>query len=313
MTETSTSTAPKRAPPLVLHEQTGLMIRRNARNNWVIARLHYLADPCKRDPKWKAEAKAGIPHQKFLQEYEIDYTALFGEKVFPQIQAYRERIVVKTPYPNVGPKQTCFAGFDFGRRNPSAFGIFTIDKNSDGEKCLSLIWELYEPAKDLKDYASKMLACPYYDRLQWIAADKRLWNLDQNVLGAQVTSVASQLHGLGVRKLIRGDDNEEQWVAAMGVHWGNLEHHDATFKIWHRCPNAIGEFEKAAYTKQPEGAAGQKNYKEKLKDFYNHALDMTKYCMNAAPRVRKVPEIERERGAKIPQRKTSETWRRHMT
>src|SRR5579871_2007062 len=100
--------------PEVLHESTGLRIVRNDVNRFCVATLHYTADPAKRSKLWAAEARAGMAPARWAKEYEIDYTALYGQRVFPEIASNRERIVIPEPYKEYGPLQPFWGGFDFG-------------------------------------------------------------------------------------------------------------------------------------------------------------------------------------------------------
>src|SRR6266480_2558185 len=78
----------------ILHESQGLTIHRNAKNRFVVASLYYFADPAKRKAEWADTVKAGMTPSQWEKEYEISYTAQFGERVFPQIIENRALIVV---------------------------------------------------------------------------------------------------------------------------------------------------------------------------------------------------------------------------
>ena len=289
--------------PEILHTQQGLVIRRNPRNKFVVARLHYTADKVKRSAEWKAEAMSGLSEPKFRKEYEIDYTALFGEKVFPQFEAHKDRIVVQPPYPEVTKGQMCWAGLDYGVRNPTAFEVFTMRKNAEGDMCVFAIWEHYEPTKDVATLAEKMLACPYYDRIKWIAADPHsLWAQNISVPGRGMTTIAQQLTDHGIKhKLLPATQDEEQWVTMMNAHWGRLEEREPTFKILDCCPNLIHEVERAIYQRQPSTAEeARRNAKERIQDIRNHAMDATKYFMNMAPKPRPLKEKREESASAKP-------------
>src|SRR3990172_10053416 len=104
--------------PTLLHEQTGLRIVENDKNKFCVITLHYTADPAKRSPEGRAEAQAGMHPAKFAKEYEIDYTALYGAKVFPDIGTNKEHIVVDEPYPEFPDTQVYWGGFDYAAPNP---------------------------------------------------------------------------------------------------------------------------------------------------------------------------------------------------
>ena len=264
----------------ILHEQTGLKIRRNPNNRFVVVELDYFADPAKRSPEWAAEARSGMSAAAWAKEYLRDATAMYGQRVFPEIATYRDKIVIGPPYREFGPQGHYWAGFDFGSRNPSAFIVYTIE---DG--VIYAIWELYEPCKTIPDLASKIISNPYYEHLHYISCDPTITNQKTrtNKYGALVT-ISDLLSEYGIKRMRPGDTNEAVWVATMRRHWANPE--DPTFRILDTCPNLIHEFENAVFASQNEKEILTETYKEKLEDVHNHALDATKYFMNSKPAIR---------------------------
>lgn len=263
--------------PQLLHESQGLKIVKNDRNKFCVVTLHYTADPNKRSPAWKAEAMAGLSAAKFAKEYEIDYEAMFGEKVFPEIVTNRERIIVREPYPEFGRFLQFWGGFDYGIRNPSSFHIYT---NIDG--CIYVIWELYEQCKNIFEFAASMKACPYWDRIKYIAADPTMWdNRSHSTKTGMMMSVVDQFIEQGITKFIPGNNDEITWIGAMRQFWANPE--DPLFRIVDTCPMMIKEFESAVFVSMTESAAAVKNYKEAIVDKDNHALDDCKYFINSRP------------------------------
>ena len=109
---------------------------------------------------------------KFSREYDIDYGALFGERVFPEITMNKANIVINEPYPEFPADQVYWGGFDYGLRNPSSFHVYTY---YDG--VLYCVWELYEPCKNIIDFSSKILSCPYYSSIRAIASDPHISDL----------------------------------------------------------------------------------------------------------------------------------------
>jgi len=263
--------------PELLHESTGLKIVKNDTNKFAVVTLHYLADPAKRSDTWKAEARAGMTPARWAKEYEIDYTALYGQRVFPEMATMRDKIVIPEPYPDYGPLQPFWGGFDFGQRNPSAFLTFTID-----EGVLVLVHEIYEPCRNIEYFAQQILSSPYYGQMKYIACDPTIVQVKTrtNRLGQFVT-LADLFAEHGVRKLVAGNVNETTWVEMMRRHWSNPD--DPTFRIRSCCPNTINEFENAVYAGQSDKEILTETYRENIEDVRNHALDATKYLMNSRP------------------------------
>lgn len=263
----------------ILHEQLGLKIRRNSNNRFVIAELDYFADPAKRSPEWEAEAKSGMTAAAWAKEYLRDATAMYGQRVFPEIAAHKDKIVIGPPYRDFGPQGAYWAGFDFGSRNPCAFIVFTIE---DG--VIYAIWELYEPCRTIPDLATKIIGCPYYNHLRYIACDPTITQQKTrtNKYGALVT-ISDLLGEYGIKRMIPGHTDETVWLAEMRRHWASEE--DPTFRILDTCPNLIHEFENSVFASQSEKDVLTNTYQESIADVHNHAMDATKYFLNSKPTV----------------------------
>lgn len=281
--------------PEELHSQTGLRIIRNDANRFIICTLHYTADPVKRTKEWQVDAKAGMRPAQWAKEYEIDYVALYGQRVFPEISANRDRIVVQEPYPEWSAMQPFWGGFDFGQRNPTSFHVYTI---SDG--VLYSVWEHYEPCKNIPDLCQKLLSCPYYYQIKYIACDPTITNrrTQTNRLGNFIT-LSDLMMEYGVKKLIPGNTDETTWLEMVRQHWKDAA--DPTFRIFARCPAMIKEFENAVFAGQSDKEILTETYKEKIEDVHNHALDDSKYLMLSRPSLRNL----------TPQR-DPEMWRRWL-
>lgn len=261
----------------VVHTQTGLTIKRNAKNRFIVVTCHYTADPGKRSTEWAAEARAGMSDAKWAKEYEIDYTAQFGEKIFQEISTYKDKIVCKPLEVTEG--QRCWAGLDYGQRNPSSFHVYTFH---DG--IWYSVWELYEPCKSISQFATKIKNCPYYDRLKYIAADPDIWSGKTHDKYGNVASVQKLLAEEGIHKLIpgKGKNDEAAWIAMIKDHWRNPE--GITFKIYESCWHQISEFERITYAGKQIDGFKEQNWKESMVDNDNHALDDCKYFMMTNPR-----------------------------
>jgi hypothetical protein len=262
----------------VIHDTKGLRIVRNGKNQFVVITLHHTADPDKCSPAWRKEAHAGMSDAQFAREYDIDYGAMFGERVFPEMLSHKDRIVVGEPYPAFPSGQVYFGGFDYGMRNPSAFNVYTI---WDG--IVYAVWELYEPCRNINDFSAKLLACPYWDKLRWIAADTHIADLRHYGSDGLGASVLDQFVQRGIHKFVLAPNSEDAWLTIIHKHWGDPE--EPTFKIFDCCPNLIREFGDASYVGQKNaGAVFTANAKEGIADVNNHALDACKYLFLMLPK-----------------------------
>ncbi len=256
--------------PILLHSQRGLSIVKNDRNGFTVCTLRYDADPKKRSAEWKREAQQGLSKAKFDQEYEISYDAQMGERIFPEIKDRREEIVyaegpfLDDHWPSDLPM---WGGFDYGARNPSSLHIYTIY-----DKVIYVLWELYEPCKNIIEFSTKIKDCPYFGQLRYIAADPDIFNLKQrNMETGQPVSVESQFRSLGISKFLKGNTDEQAWILKVQRLWQSPE---IGFKIHASCRNMISMSERQLETQ---------NYREAMVDKRNHSLDDSKYFLNSSP------------------------------
>lgn len=266
--------------PTLLHEQQGLKIVDNDKNKFTVVTLHYTADPAKRSEAWREEAAAGMHPSKFAQEYELDYTAMFGAKVFPEITAGRLNIVVPAPYPEFPDTQLYWGGLDYGARNPSSFHVYTL---SDG--VIYSVWELYEPCRSIPEFVDKMQKFPQWDNIRYIAADPSIWFKNQQTKLGNLTSIYQLFVENKLHKLVVGITDEAAWLATMREHW--LDAANPTFRIFDCCSNQIREFESAVYVTSADRGLQTQNYREAVADKNNHSLDDCKYFMNSRPKFTK--------------------------
>lgn len=254
----------------------GLEIWRNPVNSFVVARVHHTADPHKRSETWKKVAVAGMSPGKAAREYDIDYNAVQGSKVFPEFSERRSEIVCP-PLSDL-TNLRCWAGLDYGTRNPSSVHVYTI---LDG--VTYAIWELYEPCKNIPEFAAKIRACPYWSLVRYVAADPSLWIPTQQQAWGPPVGVSTLLQQAGLSNLIKGRadaGSEGAWLAMLRKHW---QSESPTFKITTDCPAMIREFEGAIFTPQSERQRLNADWKETINNKDNHALDDCKYFMLSQP------------------------------
>lgn len=262
--------------PEILHQSTGLKIVRNPINQFIVCTLHHTADPNKRSEEWRREAAAGLTPEQAARELDIDYTAVMGAKVFPEITNFRTSIVVEEKdYPFLGDAKY-YGGLDYGLRNPSSFHVYAV-----GDGMVYSIWELFKPCHNIAEFCQEMRACPYFNKLKWIAADPSFWAPRAADIG-DPTSLYKLFWQAGVRNLIKGINNQEDtWLTMMREYWAS---EDATFRIFERCSNQIREFETAIFVNQSERQLLTTAYNEKVQDKDNHSLDDCKYMMLSLPK-----------------------------
>ena len=257
---------------MVLHEQTGLKIVKNERNKFCIVTLHHTADEHKRSPEWRREAAAGLTPEQAARELDIDYTAILGSKVFPEITE-KKHLIVQTNL-DFGPHQRYYGGFDYGIRNPSSFHVYTV---VDG--VTYSVFEIFRPCTNISEYVEEMRTFPYWNQIRFVAADPSLWNKRAEIDGLSTTQ--ELFMRAGVRNMVPGSRDEEAWLTIMRKHW---QSDNPTFCISDRCPNQIREFETAIYVNQSERQLLTSSFHETIEDKDNHSLDDCKYFMLRQPK-----------------------------
>lgn len=296
----------------VLYEDVGFRVWRNPVNRFVVAWVHFTADPAKRDPEWERETRATIGSDaKFEQEYNINFRAMGGERAFPQVVADRPRIVLAPPYPDDDAYVRYFAGLDYGVRNPSAFVVFGQSRNDTGAACYDALFEYYRAVDSLSELSDAILECPFYDRLAWIACDPSMKQRRGADAQGALTNILTQLVQLGVRKAVPALTNrEDQFLTVMREYWSRLDDRGPLLRFRASCPQTIREFETATFAELGARSALVHNPTEKLVDRNNHAIDATKYALLTAEPL--IASVARPESTAFPVSGRRPTYRRHL-
>ena len=256
--------------------------------DWVLE-VHYTADPAK-DPErggaaWLEDALVGVvggmESSDWKTEMEIDYNAGGGDPVFPFITSYNHPIF--TPSMSVDEvlsTMNLFGGYDHGMDSPSAFEVWGVD----GKGWLHAVWELYEPCYNATQFAARMKACPYWDRIIEIRCDPKIMAKDQ--MGAVGNaSIAEQFAALGVNFLPgrRGQD-VPMALRLTSEYWDDPMLPKAF--ITADCPNLQREVMNLKWQRHISAAVEQrKNNPGKIVDKDNHAFDASCYILDTRPRL----------------------------
>ena len=253
---------------------------------WVLE-LHYTADPAK-DPdrdgaKWVKEAVKGYPggmkSPGWQTEMEINYDSGGGQKVFPFLSQTLSPVFVE----NIDPawamaRMNVFAGYDYGTNNPSAFIVWGMTE--DGK--LYALWELYEPCRDYKQHFNRIKRCPYFEKLEYIAADNKIFSKTQQTANG-LKSVGELFHEeeIYISPARQGVDYPIA-MRFLGDYWADPQKPRAF--ITKACPNLRMEARALKFQEHVSGlVSAKKNNPEKLVDKFNHAWDATAYALDRKP------------------------------
>lgn len=273
------------------------------KDGFQVLELHYTADPAK-DPDrdgaaWVAEALKGYPGGEkgagWRTEMEIDYEAGGGEKVFPFLSHALSPVFIGRIDPeDAMARMNVFAGYDYGTNNPSAFVVSGIDEKGD----LYALWELYEPCVDYIQHCNRIKACPYYDRLEFICADNKIFSkTQQTAAGVKAVSELFREQGIHMIRARQGMDAPMS-LRLLSEYWpGGFTGFD---KIPPRafvtadCPNGKAELRGLRWAEhKTDSVRRDKNEPEKLVDKDNHFFDAWCYSIDRQPSLWK-PTAENE-------------------
>jgi len=263
------------------------------KSGFQVLELHYTADPAK-DPDrlgaaWVAEAVEGYPggfeSSGWKTEMEIDYESGGGEKVFP----FLSQSLCPVFIPSIDPadamaRMNVFAGYDYGTNSPSAFEVWGIDDVGN----LYALWELYEPCLDYVQHFNRIKRCPYFDKLEYISADNKIFSKTQQTAnGVQAVSQLFHDNGIYISRARQGMDYpiamrflSEYWPGGK-TGWDKIP--PRAF-ITDDCPNLKMEVRGLKFQEHVSSiVASRKNNVEKLVDKNNHAWDASAYAIDRKP------------------------------
>jgi hypothetical protein len=262
----------------------GLLVKKNQQGHKVI-RLHYTADPDKNPltqigQEWfeKEVSKyiGGTGSLGWRREMEIDFGAGSGELVFPEFFDMQDTLTC--PPFEIDDTYNLFGGFDWGTRNPLSFHVYA---ESLSHRFFS-IWEYFDEHKPVPYVARRIRECPYYERLQWIAADPSIWteNISKRDGFTSVASMMQDEEEVGeefvIDKLAPAHDRSD--VSAINKFKSLWSIAPPKFVFFRNCVNQINEFKNLKYPERRETM----NETEKILDKDNHCYSADTYILTKA-------------------------------
>lgn len=255
----------------------GIILKRNKQGHKVV-RLHYTADPEKAKQEWidheAAKYVGGRNSLMWRREMEIDFKAGAGELVFPEFGEMENELCVD-PF-DIDETYNLFGGFDWGTRNPFSFHVYA--ESTDNQ--FYSIWELYNERWTVPQVAQAIYKCPYYSRLNWIAADPTIWteNISKKDHFTSVASMFQDEEEVGtfvIDKLMPAHDRSD----VSGINKVKSLWMGKKLKFFKSCPVQISEVKNLKYPERKENV----NETEKILDKNNHSWDDLKYFVLSHP------------------------------
>lgn len=249
--------------------------------------LHYSCDPDK-DPstetgkKWLEAAardyRGGTNSPDWRQEMEIDFTISKGTVVFEYLPQMEQnlRFSITDKSPAFWDLCKFYAGMDWGIQNNAAFTVVAEDPTGK----FWVVWEWCDKNQSPEAVAKAVRECPFFDRLQWIAADPTMWN-DNQARKDGYTSFARILaeeipDHLQLNLMAAHGRNDNAMVTKLHA-WFNLP--DPKIRVSYACPNYWQELKNLKWQEAQIG----KNSPEKIVDKDNHQWDSVKYIILSHP------------------------------
>jgi len=268
---------------------TGLDIYRT-KDDFVVARLHYTADPERATEAWLKETEKGYPGKRggpsWRKEMEIDFTAYSGQFLcYYLLQQYKHKIVKYEKF------DICnrYGSLDWGRNNPASFHIYEVNKN----KHIHSAYEIYKRDMSIPEFSNFIKTSPNYQDLLWIAADPSIWNKNQETKEG-LRSLEDMFRDNGIH-LIKGKSRDDTLaINELLDRWNNLNENEPRFTISPRCSKQIWEFERLRYKELTTAMVEKANPHEQLIDKDNHSWDDFKYFVSTwltSPHKEHTPKI----------------------
>lgn len=260
-----------------------IQFRRN-RNGFAVATIHYSSDP-EKDEAWVARERQGMPDWSWRKEMEMDPSAAAGKLVFPELVKWAPHIYVPLSkvvkggvIPDWWPR---YAGFDWGRRNPSAIELCAVTPDD----VLVFYWELYRANLKPHQLDRIMKAHPDWGRIELIGHDPSMVSMTSwggGVRGEDEERTLADTFaefGWPMCPGLRGDDvafSQELYAS-----WRNLD--SPKVVITHACPNLWKELNGLRHEELNVISINKKNDPEQIVKKGNHAFHAIKYIVRLNP------------------------------
>ena len=260
--------------------------------------IHYSADADK-DPErdgeeWYASATKGYigGDESYLwkQHMEIDFESTKSTKLLPWWNTYKNQIVI----PDIPFEEQhgwkYYAGFDYGKRNCTVWGVYAVDRAGNRYIC----FEVAGPGEDLggvPGIAERIRLSDYFQIIgSKTKADPSIWNENQAKEDGGYTSIAKMFKQQGVsfqKAPVKGLPAEKVAIERLVHHYWQ-DPGEPTLYIFKSCKVHINQFRQLRY-QEWKGVTGEdKDLKEELVDKNTDAFDAFKYAEACRPAPKRI-------------------------
>ena len=261
---------------------------------------HYSADPERASAEWKAKERKNYTSESAWQrEQEMVFSAGGGERLFSEIlQHWGDKIIIdpETSGFQAAPEWNKIGGFDYGKANPTAALIGTVDY--DGT--IYILREYYWPGFSPAEHRRWLLQLEgFADTIMY--SDPSIFHATQAQNDGTFKAIAALFAEEGINNLTPAlETNELLGMECILTHWMNLDEREPTLKILcpkrfqdiakphygvvnGGCPNLLWELRRARREELTATRLANRNPSEKIVDRDNHLRDCLKYLCLSSP------------------------------
>lgn len=214
-----------------------------------VLRVHYSADPAK-DPdtpagmRWLQEELKGRPggmgSTAWRQEYEIDFTASDGERVWP---TFDSKIRPKITYEavDIEPHWPVYCGFDWGIACPTvltAHAIESLDRSYQIDEIV--MKDTPENPLSIRSFSNECKKRYWWDQVQNIVGDPSIWRRLPKADETSSISIGDMFadEGLHIAKGRNEAGVDMAYISMLNTHlWADLE--NPKFMIASHCTQTL--------------------------------------------------------------------------
>lgn len=283
----------------------GLTFTKNKKNSFIVARLHYTADPERAKPEWKLKTRPGYTEATWRKEYEIDFEALSGLLVYPMFDESVHLISRRDlDIDKLNTRGIRIRVLDHGGTNPTACLWAWIDPDDNW-----IIYREYYKANDVipnhaREIKQRSQRESYYNSI----ADPSIWAKTREKDGERY-SIQEEYSDLGIDWSKGNNDFALAWdtisqrltIDPSRINpFTGLPGSPSIFFVQEECINLVKEIKKWRFQEFTSvKMALEKNPKEVPIDKDNHAMDCLTYLANE---IKPDISIEKEKELTIVQK-----------
>lgn len=264
----------------------GIVSWKNRKNGFMVAAVHYTADPDKRSQEWFQESTKLFRPDQIEREFEIDFQSRAGQRVFGYLSQNpkRWRIPNIDLYKLLKTNWRIIAALDYGSTNPTSIHFYAIDQY----RRFYSVFEYYEPSNSRKIAAVLKGVHPGYEHPLWrrcerVVVDGAIFNKNQDnekgeghqSIGDLIQEQSIYIMERATKDRIAGLERIKDMLAP-SAHDGR-----PSLFICERCENQWNELLGMVYDELPPHLLLNKNQKEDVVAKNDHAYDELRYALMA--------------------------------